>query len=135
MKDLILVIEDDSTVRKVIRNILEAEGYAVALAESGKEGLELLKRFSPTVVVTDLIMPGRGGIETIMEMRRSGRSFGIIAISGGGKIGNTDLLSIARQYGADAALAKPFEPGALLKLVARLGKRAQGGEAPAAPEK
>ena len=122
MKALIIVIEDDPIVRKIIRGILESEGYTVLSANSGKEGLELLNGVHPAVVITDLIMPGRGGIETIIEMRKTGRPFGIIAISAGGRIGNTDLLSIAKQHGADAALAKPFEPHQLVEAVARLEK-------------
>lgn len=117
MTSLILLIDDDTAIRTVLRRILESEGFLVELAENGKKGLELLKRISPKVIVTDLIMPEKEGIEMIVEMRKAGHKCKIIAMSGGGRIGNTDFLSIAKKFGADDVLAKPFDPDDLIAKV------------------
>ncbi len=69
------------------------------------------------VVVTDVVMPEKEGIETIMEMRKLNQTLRIVAISGGGRIKNMDFLRLARGLGADATLPKPFRKEELLAVV------------------
>jgi len=113
-----LVIDDDPIVRQTIQAILEEAGYSVTCAEDGRRGLAAFRRNRPDVVVTDIIMPEKEGIETILELRRIWPEGRIIAISGGGRTAKKDdFLRIAKGCGADAVLAKPFEPEELVALV------------------
>src|SRR5262249_16462507 len=109
MPKSILVIDDDVSVRLVLRRMLEQEGYEVICAEDGRQALDLLKQRRPDLVITDIVMPNCEGIETILEMRAAGLTLPIIAMSGGGRIGNADFLQMARRLGASATLTKPFE--------------------------
>ena len=119
----ILVIDDDPVARITIQTILEEEGYSVTCAEDGRRGLAAFRESRPDLVVTDIVMPGKEGIETILELRSIWPEGPIIAISAGGRIAKGDLLELAKGGGADAVLAKPFEPEALLALVrARAGR-------------
>ena len=116
----VLVIDDDEAVRQTIALLLEDVGIEVVQAADGKEGLRAFQRARPDLIVTDIIMPEKEGIQTIAEIRASGSKTGIIAISGGGA-GSADLyLNMAEELGADATLAKPFRPSDLLSLVLRL---------------
>jgi CheY-like chemotaxis protein len=117
---LVLVIEDDEVVRDVIKRLLEMADYRVVVAGNGREGLKQHRLTAPALVITDLIMPEREGIETIMELRKHGSNARILAISGGGRIGNSEILSVARSLGADDILAKPFQPADLIGKVRQL---------------
>lgn len=114
---VILVIDDERMVRMQLRSILEAEGFTVCEAGNGNEGLTRVVLFCPDLVITDILMPDKEGIETILELRHHHTSVRIIAISGGGRIGNKDFLRTAKHLGADRTLAKPFGKEALLKAV------------------
>lgn len=116
---LVLIIDDDALVRSALCRILQRGGYEVIAASTGVEGLRLFAERRPRLVITDVIMPDKDGIETMREMRAAAPETPIIAVSGGGRIGNADLLRMARGLGADAILAKPFEPAQLLELVGR----------------
>lgn len=113
----ILVIDDEELIRLQIRNALEMEGFTVYEAANGNEGLTRIALSVPDVVITDILMPDKEGIETILELRRLHPTVRIIAISGGGRTGNKDFLKTAKHLGADRTLAKPFGLADLLKLV------------------
>jgi CheY-like chemotaxis protein len=113
----ILVIDDNMVVRNTIVQILESEGYEVVSAEDGRRGLFVFRSEKPDLVVTDIIMPEKEGIETIRDIRSEVPDAKIIAISGGGRIGNTDFLKIARQLGASDIVAKPLDPDHFLDVV------------------
>ncbi len=115
----ILVIDDDSAARDTIVQVLEDGGYQVTSAEDGRRGLASFRRDPPDLVITDIIMPEKEGIQTITEMRGERPDAKIIAISGGGRIGNTDFLRIARHLGAMDVIPKPFDPDDLLNRVER----------------
>jgi two-component system, chemotaxis family, chemotaxis protein CheY len=117
----VLVIDDDVAVRQTIALLLDDAGIDVIQAADGKEGLSLLPCSQPDLIVTDIIMPEKEGIETIMEIRKLDRDIPIIAISGGGRIGNADFLEIASRLGASVTLPKPFDPETLVDLVRKLG--------------
>ena len=116
----ILVIDDDNAVRLTAQMILEDAGYEVICAVDGEQGLRVFERASPHLVITDIIMPNKEGIETIMQIRSSDSKTPILAISGGGRIGNADFLKMAQQLGANEILAKPFKPQELTAAVRRL---------------
>jgi DNA-binding response OmpR family regulator len=115
----ILVVDDDSAVRDSIAMVLESAGFVVDRAEQGTTALRLLRVHAPDLVITDILMPQKEGIETIREVRSVLPDTPIIAISGGTD-GGADYLKMAQTFGASAVLAKPFDPGAMLELVNRL---------------
>jgi CheY-like chemotaxis protein len=111
----ILVIEDDNALRSLLITILVDAGYTVREAANGKEGLESAQMNPPQLVITDLVMPEKEGIETIIELRHNFPGTGIIAISGADQ-GST-YLRLAAKLGAQSTLAKPFRREALLRAV------------------
>ena len=113
----ILVIDDDETIRELLRAILEREGYRVLEAPDGGEGLKQFTETPTDLVITDLIMPGKEGIETIRDLRRKFPDVKIIAVSGGGRIGPDSYLKMAKGVGALRTLSKPFDRTVLLKAV------------------
>jgi DNA-binding response OmpR family regulator len=119
---LILVIDDEKLVRGSIRGILAAEGHDVLEAENGSKIDALLSERLPDLVITDLLMPEREGIETIMALRKRSATVKILAISGGGRTHRLDFLDLAKKIGANATLAKPFDRAALVDSVRALLK-------------
>lgn len=112
----ILLIDDDELVRITVRRILESASHTVIEARNGNEGLELVRAVPLDLIITDIIMPEREGIETIMEIRKLNTKIGIVAISGGGRAQAMDFLPLARKLGADQILRKPFSPDELLEV-------------------
>jgi DNA-binding response OmpR family regulator len=93
----------------MVCRILENAGYEVRAAFNGAEGLKLFRHERPDLVITDLYMPEKDGLEMIMELRRADEKIRILAISGGSlNINIDDMLNAAEMFGADAILAKPF---------------------------
>ena len=115
----ILVIDDDILVRDTIVRILDRRGYQVLVAEDGAHGLRIFRSEHPDLVITDIIMPEKEGLETIREIRSECPDAKIIAISGGARIGNMDFLKFAGKLGAAELIAKPFDPTDLVKTVIR----------------
>lgn len=117
---LILVIDDEPGVRQTVHRILILAGHSVVEAEDGAAALSQMRSEAPAVVLTDILMPGTEGIETIFKIRRALPETRIIAMSGGGQAGNFDFLKLAERAGADAVLAKPFRAVELTEAVDRL---------------
>ena len=116
----ILVIDDDEQIRKLFRSVLEREGYEVQDAPDGKQGILKYRENPADLIIMDIIMPEKEGLEAIMELKRDFREVKIIAISGGGQIRAEDYLMIAKNMGAMQSLSKPVERFALLKAVSEL---------------
>ncbi len=114
----ILVIEDDRTIREVIRTLLEMESHQVTEAEDGKEALELLETINVDIVITDIFLPRLSGIKVIKILKKQNSKIKIIAISGAGN-GAYNLQSLT-EIGADRFLEKPFEMGELLNAIKEL---------------
>ena len=105
----VLVIEDDADLRNLIHVYLEEEGFEVASAADGREGLQMQRDTPAEVVVTDIFMPGKEGIETVFDLQREFPDTRIIAISGGANSAKgVDYLGLARRLGAKKTLSKPF---------------------------
>jgi CheY-like chemotaxis protein len=123
----VLIIEDDNDERELFRIALERAGYDVIDAPNGKVGLDLYHQTPCPVVITDIFMPEKEGLETIFELRREYFGVRIIAISGGSRMVNhggtfqaDEALSVAKAAGADRILAKPIDLKELAKAVEEL---------------
>ncbi len=121
----VLLIDDDAQVRALMRTALQYAGHQVTEADEGRRGVDAFKRLRPDVVVCDLFMPAREGMDTIRELRALS-SVGILAISACPFFFDTDLLAIACRLGASAALAKPFPIAAFVAAVEALLNEAAG---------
>jgi CheY-like chemotaxis protein len=116
-----LVIDDDELVRATVTSMLEAAGYEVLQAEDGQQGLKLFQKHPVDLVITDILMPFKEGIETILELRQRNQEVRIIAMTGGGSIGAMPILDAARRLGANAVLSKPFTKADLLETIEKCG--------------
>ncbi len=118
----VLVIEDDPDLRSLMQAYLESEGYEVETAADGRDGIRSQRRRPAAVVVTDIFMPGKEGIETVFDLKREFPDTRIIAISGGPHTATgMDYLGLARQLGAARTLAKPFSMRQLADAVRDVG--------------
>ncbi len=113
----ILVIDDERMMRTTITRILQRAHYDIVTANDGADGLARFRREHPDLVITDIIMPEREGIETIRQMLRERPGTKILAMSGGGRMGDVDFLTMAHQLGASDVIRKPFDPRELLDRV------------------
>jgi CheY-like chemotaxis protein len=127
----ILLMDDSDEIRALAARVLRSDGHTVAEAGNGKEGLRLLREVGADLVITDIVMPEREGLETISEIRRTRPDLPIIAMSGGGAGTAGDYLSIAKALGARRVLEKPFGVAQLIALVREvLGAPPPGGSSP-----
>lgn len=119
----VLIIDDDPDIRYLLQSSLERDGFEVSVAADGHEGLESLRRDPADVVVTDIFMPEKEGIETVFELRQQFPQTKIVVMSGGGPApasSATNYLWVARELGAARTLRKPFEPQELIDAVREL---------------
>ena len=122
MTSRILIIEDDVQIREMLRQTMEREGYEVVDAPNGKVAMKIQREKPAALIITDLIMPEKEGIETIRELRQDFQDIKIIAISGGGRLGPEEYLDMAKMLGAQRTFAKPIERKVLLDAVRELLK-------------
>jgi CheY-like chemotaxis protein len=113
----ILVVDDEDAIRGLIKTTLEMAGYTVRGACNGKEASQLLEQFMPDLLITDLLMPEKEGIELIQEVRARYPKMPIIAISGAQTEKTGLYLKVAGSLGADYTLSKPFALKDLLQTV------------------
>lgn len=105
-----MVVDDEEAVRQLFQEILIGSGHIVIEAENGEEAIKILNTMSIDLVVTDLVMPEKSGLELIMDIAEIHPKLPIIAISGGGGItGRFDYLPIAKLIGAKRIVNKPFK--------------------------
>jgi len=116
----ILVIDDDANIRLSVKLALEDADHYVEEAADGVEGMARIGAFKPQLVITDIFMPDKEGLETIDDIRQLYPQVKIIAISGGGRMEPGDYLAIAERIGADRSLLKPFDIGELVNAVEEL---------------
>ena len=115
----ILIVDDDVAMRRMLRANLEAAGHEVIEAANGRKAERELAQRTPDLLITDIIMPDKEGIELITSLRKA-RTFKILAISGGSQTMKVDFLEVAKRLGADATMAKPFRREELLVVVRQL---------------
>ena len=119
----VLVIDDDPMMVESLAMLLEDHGFAVLTANNGVRGLEMFRERRPAAVLTDILMPEQDGLGAIMEMRRERPEVKIIAISGACRMGRTNLLTIARKLGADAAFEKGRSANELVVMLKAMLRR------------
>ncbi|MFP4556544.1 MAG: response regulator [Bacteroidales bacterium] len=105
----ILVIDDDPIMRETIRDILEFENFSVCEAKDGRDGMSCLQKEQFDMIVTDVLMPEKDGIEVIIEAKKKQPQIQIVAVSGGGYISAENYLKMASDLGASAIVVKPFD--------------------------
>ena len=116
----ILLVDDDPDVRRSLENALTKAGYEVVSAVNGAEAIRQWRDIhGGDLVILDMFMPEKDGLETIVELRKHSPRVPIIAISGGGTTGRLDILDDAKLLGAIETFEKPFSIHALLAMVAR----------------
>ena len=115
----VLVIDDDPVFCTVVQGILENDGYSVTSVGDAQTGISRFDALSPDLVIVDILMPGKEGMSTILELRESNPEARILAMTGGGNFAAGDVLRIAELLGADNSLKKPFQPADLLATVKR----------------
>lgn len=114
---LILIIDDEPSIRSLLLKMLEREGYSVMAASDGKEGMKIVSELHPDLVITDIIMPEKEGIEIIREIKKGFPGIPVIAMSGGGRNSPASYLNVAKLLGANAIFEKPIEREKLLLAV------------------
>lgn len=115
-----VIIDDEQMIRRLISSSLEKFGCEIHEASNGRDGVDLVRAQSPDLVITDMIMPDKEGLETIRDIRGFNKTVKIIGISGGGRTANLNFLKIAGKFGADDILPKPFTPNDLRDKVSAL---------------
>ena len=113
----ILVIDDEASIQKLLTAIFERGGHEVMTAGNGNEGIALLDSYEPDLIVCDLLMPEKEGLETIREIREKNADVKIIAISGGGVVQPEMYLKLAEKVGANQSFTKPVNSSALMSAV------------------
>jgi len=116
----ILVLDDEPSILLMIKKMLEKAGHEVSIASNGREGMILFERDQHDLVISDIIMPEKEGLETIFELRRMHPELKIIAISGGGRISPDGYLPGAKLLGANMVFQKPLDQKEFVNAVAQL---------------
>ncbi|MGO4410955.1 MULTISPECIES: response regulator [unclassified Brevundimonas] len=116
----VLIIEDNLVLLKTLAERFAAAGAAVTVASEGAAGMRQFRKQRPDLVITDIIMPDKEGIETICEIRVLAPELPVLAISGGGRIQAGAFLDLARRLGATDVMAKPFRSQEILNRAIRL---------------
>ena len=116
----ILIIDDEPYILLMLKKMLERAGYEVDLASNGREGMAVFEQDSADLVITDIIMPDKEGLELILEMKKKRPELKIIAMSGGGRISPESYLECARHFGAEKVFQKPFRQKEIVSAVNEL---------------
>ncbi len=119
----IAVIDDDRLVRATLKAILEDAGYQVLLAGNAGEAARSIESPDVELIITDIVMPDRNGLDTIRDIRRRRPDVKIIAISGAIPANGESLVAMLGSLGADRVLRKPFKPEQIIGAVEELLQR------------
>ena len=129
MPKRILVVDDDDGLRLLIRRVLERDHYEVVEARDGEEGLRAYRSAQPDLVLLDLFMPVKDGVEMLRDLRAEFANPKVVTMSGGGSRNDVTILQTARLLGSQASLVKPFGAPELLKVVREMVGDALSGDA------
>ena len=121
----VLIVEDDPGMNEYIKDILTQKGFEVSSAFNGFSGLDAIRASAPHVVILDIFMPEKDGLEMLVELRRFANSLPVLVISGKQHLLSGCSMSLAKQLGASDVLSKPFTPSALVDRVIALANRPQ----------
>ncbi|HBG60600.1 MAG: hypothetical protein A2Y03_00820 [Omnitrophica WOR_2 bacterium GWF2_38_59] len=117
----ILVIDDDDDVREMLKELLERKNYEVVVASNGREGIDIYRQEPADLVITDIIMPEKDGVDTIYELGKEFPLLKVIAISGGGRGNANDYLESTKMLSSvKYSFTKPFATEDILKAVNEL---------------
>jgi DNA-binding response OmpR family regulator len=116
----ILVMDDEATAREMVRQALQSRGHEVVESADGNEGLALLRGGGFALAVVDVMMPGKGGVETLIDIHSEFRNLKVIVISGKIDVDSDAFRGLAEHFGASRILRKPFEMNDLLAAVDQL---------------
>lgn len=116
----ILLVDDNAELLELAAMFLREADHSVTMAADGKEAMRLVEGNAFDLIITDIVMPEKEGLETIRELRRKNPAVKIIAISGGGHVAPENYLVMARMLGAAQSLTKPFSGEELLAAVSRV---------------
>ena len=116
----ILVIDDEKSIRMLLRKVLERAGHQVTEASDGEEGIALYRQAPADLVITDVFMPKKDGVETIADLRRDDPEVKIIAMTAHGEREGYNFLRVAEALGAAHTLGKPFAVDDVLNAVKTL---------------
>ena len=116
----ILIVDDQQDMLARIADMLAQTGHDIVLQQDSTEAMRQLQQEQFDVLITDMIMPGVGGVDIIRQIRRQNADLCIVAISGGGEeLSVNTMLRISEAYGADRVLYKPFRKPELLAAITR----------------
>jgi CheY-like chemotaxis protein len=124
---IVLVIDDEPSIRGVCRDILESVGHQVREASNGDQGIRAHRQQAADLVLCDIFMPEKEGLETIQELRRDFPALPVVVMTGAVRRSSHDVLAVALMVGATAALAKPFTTAQLLRIVKTVLRKPDGG--------
>ncbi|HWF62512.1 MAG TPA: response regulator [Nitrospira sp.] len=111
----ILIVDDDAPTRAVLRDILEEDGHEIREAADGQVGLALYRKTPADLVITDILMPGRDGMEVTLALTREFLDARVIAMTGA--TGDQNFLNVAKLFGARRVIQKPFTPDIIRRVV------------------
>jgi CheY-like chemotaxis protein len=130
----ILIVDDDPILRAIACEVLTRAGHHCAEAEDGEIAIELLAKMPADLILLDMIMPNKEGIETLMEIKARWPGTAVIAMSAGTpSMAPDQLLRMAKVFGADATMLKPVQAERLLDLVRQVLTQPQRAMPPAKP--
>ncbi len=116
----ILIIDDEEAIRQMVKRLVEKAGYTAELASNGEEGIMMIEEASFDLVITDIIMPRKEGIEIITAIRKDYPEIRVIAMSGGGRFTPEGYLRSAKILGADRVFTKPFNHREMMEAIDEL---------------
>ncbi len=118
----ILVVDDEISIRRVIRGLLDGGGYEIHEASGGEQALARLRLRGFDLVIMDVMMPGKGGLDTLLEIHEEFPKLKVIVMSGKFDVSSSTFQNLASHFGASCILPKPFDPKQLSEQVRSLLK-------------
>jgi YesN/AraC family two-component response regulator len=116
----VLIIDDESAIAMMLQRLVDKAGHTSKIASNGNEGMAIFDEFLPDLLITDIVMPEKEGLEIIFELRRRNPDLKIIAISGGGRFQYEGYLNSAKHLGANLVCQKPLDIKLLMNSITEL---------------
>jgi len=116
----ILIIDDETAIAFMLKKMVERAGHVAEVAGNGNEGLQIFDEFHPDLLITDIVMPEKEGLEIIFDLRRKNPNLKIVAISGGGRFQYEGYLNSAKHLGANMVFQKPLDLKEFMNSISKL---------------